>query len=192
MIDAGQPSGLPLKIDREDLSVKIGSTLHIMRRQNATIQCEIFNDTGLPPDSVDYAWYYMGRQITNETKFMIMVDQSRRSSTLMANDLERADNGQFTCVAFNPAGHSQATSEVIGECYTHAHTHTHTYTHTHTPDTHTHHALPHLHSCTYPLLTYTLERSLLKVVAPGLLHASASGSHISCCSLCDSVLGCAY
>ena len=68
-------------------------------------------------ESVDYAWYYMGRQITNGTKFMIRVAESRRSSTLTVNNVERADNGQFTCVAFNPAGQSQATSELLGECY---------------------------------------------------------------------------
>ena len=140
VIDAGTPSDLPLEIDRENMNEKIGSTLHIVQGQSAMIQCSIFAGTGLPIDSVDYTWYYMGMQITNGSKFMITVDDSRRSSTLMMNNFQRADNGQFTCVAFNPAGQSQESTEVFGECSTymdiHMQTHTHTYTLTHT-NTHT-------------------------------------------------------
>ena len=134
IIDAGMPSDLPLEIDRENMNEKIGSTLHIVQGQSAMIQCSIFADTGLPIDSVDYTWYYMGMQITNGSKFMITVDDSRRSSTLMVNNFQRADNGQFTCVAFNPAGQSQESTEVFGECYTYMdiimQTRTHTCTHT--------------------------------------------------------------
>ena len=85
IIDAGTPSDLPLEIDRENMNEKIGSTLHVVQGQSAMIQCSIFADTGLPIDSVDYTWYYMGMQITNGSKFMITVDDSRRSSTLMVN-----------------------------------------------------------------------------------------------------------
>ena len=167
IIDAGMPSDLPLEIDRENMNEKIGSTLHIVQGQSAMIQCSIFADTGLPIDSVDYTWYYMGMQITNGSKFMITVDDSRRSSTLMVNNFQRADNGQLTCVAFNPAGQSQESTEVFGECYTymdlhmqtHIHTHTHTCTHC---DTHMHtctcthtnivhmHTNTHMHVCMYP------------------------------------------
>ena len=130
IIDAGTPSDLPLEIDRENMNEKIGSTFHVVQGHSAMIQCSIFADTGLPIDSVDYTWYYMGMQITNGSKFIITVDDSRRSSTLMVNDFQRADNGQFTCVAFNPAGQSQESTEVFGECYTNMDTHTHTHRHT--------------------------------------------------------------
>ena len=163
IIDAGTPSDLPLEIDRENMNEKIGSTLRVVQGRSAMILCPIFADTGLPIDSVDYTWYYMGMQITNGSKFMITVDDSRRSSTLMVNDFQRADNGQFTCVAFNPAGQSQASTEVFGECYTYMDTHMHTHTHTHTVTD----------MCTCAPLT-----SLLKV-PPGLcmleLHVSTSG-----------------
>lgn len=170
IIDAGTPSDLPSEIDREPMTEKIGSTLRIVQGQSAMIQCSIFAGTGLPIDSVDYTWYYMGMQITNGSKFSITVDDSRRSSTLMVNNFERADNGQFTCVAFNPAGQSQVSTEVFGECYTYMDTRadTHTYTpHTYTPHTHTVTDM-----CTCAPLT-----ALLKV-PPGLcmleLHVSAS------------------
>ena len=132
IIDAGVPSDIPLEIDRENFLGKIGSTLHVVEGQSATIPCEIFAGTGEPEGSVDYAWYYMGMQIMNGTKFMITVAEDKRSSTLMVNNFMRADNGQITCKAFNHAGQSEASSDVFGECYTHTHAHTHTHGHTHT------------------------------------------------------------
>ena len=170
IIDAGTPSDLPLEIDRENMNEKIGSTLHIVQGQSAMIQCSIFADTGLPIDSVNYTWYYMGMQITNGSTFMITVDDSRRSSTLMVNDLQRADNGQVTCVAFNPAGQSQASTEVFGECYTYMNTHMQTRTHTYThARTHTH-CDTHMHTCTH-IHTHTVTHMHTHTVTHTCTHA---------------------
>lgn len=117
IIDKGEATGIPATINRDDKLEKIGATVHIVQGASATIDCSVFDGTGLPLNSVEYAWFYNGMRIVMGEKFSYTVADDLRSTTLTVNNLMRTDNGMITCEAFNPAGSSQATSEVFGECY---------------------------------------------------------------------------
>ena len=93
--------------DRSPITLTIGDNVTALSNTSITIQCPT---NGVPAPTI--TWTVDGKEIHSDGRYTVQDDGS-----LLIQEAEKDDNGQYTCTSANIAGYASASSmvQIVGK-----------------------------------------------------------------------------